>query len=156
MFWDCYRFFVHSFSLWQMTPARTDLNSNRSSQLKAKLVDSPCSLSARQVHDNILSDSIFPSPAGIMWRRRAAVMIWTRGTTAGRSYTLTSSGFPLTKACCVPCWEWGLSSLPLPRVSVHSQIHLNTATHTAERERTHTHTESVKFQNSIRDCHCSV
>lgn len=130
MFLDCYRFFVHSSSSdkWPGSIWILILIDQLQPQLKV------CGLSARQVRDNILSESIFPSPAGITWRRRAAAMIWTRETTAGRSYTLTSSGFPLTKACCVLCWEWGLSSLPLPRVSFHSQIqqhiriHINSKT----------------------------
>lgn len=43
-------------------------------------------------------------------------MTWTRETMAGRSYTLMSLGFPLTKACSVLCLELGLSSSPLPQV----------------------------------------
>ncbi len=64
-------------------------------------------------------------------------MIWTTETTAGRSYTLTSSGFPRTKACCVPCWEWELSFLLLPQVSVHCQ-YTQTQQHTRSKVDSHT------------------
>lgn len=69
-----------------------------------------------------------------MWKRRVAVMTWTKETMAGRSYTLTSSGSPLTKACFVPCWEWGLSSSLLQQVSFqHGWLWLR------------------KFRSSVRD-----
>lgn len=73
--------------------------------------------------------AFFPSPAGTMWRRRAAVMTWTKETTVGRSYTLMFSGFPRTKAFCVPCWEWEHNSLLSPQVNIYSAMHSNTAAH---------------------------
>lgn len=48
-------------------------------------------------------------------------MIWTKETTAGKSSTLMSSGFLLSKACCVLCWELELSSWPLLQVSIQDQ-----------------------------------
>lgn len=110
------------FSLWGISKARTDFNSNRT-------FVSQFYHSVGQVRDIILGESIFPSRAGTMWRRRAAAMTWTKETTAGRSYTLMFSGFPLTKAFCVPCWEWEHNSLLLPQVSIRSEMHSNTAAH---------------------------
>lgn len=46
-------------------------------------------------------------------------MIWTRETTAGRSFTPTSSGSPPLKACCAPCWGSALSSSRSPQVMLH-------------------------------------
>lgn len=63
-----------------------------------------------------LNEPPYFSPAGTTWKRKQAVMTWTRETMAGKSYTLMSLGFPLTKACSVLCLELGLSSSPLPQV----------------------------------------
>lgn len=58
-----------------------------------------------------------PNPAGTTWRRRAAVTTWTKGTTAGRSFTPTSSGSRRARACSAPCWASGPSSSLSPPVS---------------------------------------
>lgn len=58
-----------------------------------------------------------PNPAGTTWRRRAAVTTWTKETTAGRSFTPTSSGSRRTRACSAPCWVSGRSSSLSPPVS---------------------------------------
>lgn len=63
-----------------------------------------------------------------MWKRRVAATIWTKETMVGKSSILMYLGFLLSKACSVLCWELGLSSLPLPQVSIDSQIHKHNET----------------------------